>query len=219
MARPSSRREWRKRGRAVLADAIQIFLLQPFGPVRFVYELSDTEGREIPSEKASSLFADGELPQEVYDNTRKAAEKFGIKVVETDQYGSLLAGTAAGIAVQPVQDRDQKTLPFRVKLNGKHDLPTRFAALAHELGHIDCAHVGRDRKGRWPDRSHLPVELCEMKAEVVAWLMRHRNGVHSRSKGYLASLIGQVDLAQVSLYAICEAANWVESRTQPVVRA
>ncbi|HSO82714.1 hypothetical protein [Thiocapsa sp.] len=215
----ASRQEWRKRGRSVLADAIPIVLLQPFGPVRFVYEVSDTEGREIPGEKASSLFADGELPQKVYDNTRKAAEKFGITVVETDQYGALLAGTAAGIAVQPALDPAQTAMPFRVKLNAKHDLPTRFATLAHELGHIYCGHIGRDRKGRWPDRSHLPVELHETEAEAVAWLVCQRNGVQARSKEYLGLLIGQVDLAQVSLYAIFEAANRVESRTQPVERA
>lgn len=214
----ASRREWRKRGRTVLADAIPIVLLQPFGPVRFVYEVSDTEGREIPGEKASSLFADGELPQEVYDNTRKAAEKFGITVVETDQYGALLAGTAAGIAVQPALDSARKTMPFRVKLNAKHDLPTRFATLAHELGHIYCGHVGRDRKGRWPDRSHLSVELREMEAEAVAWLVCQRNGVQARSKDYLGSLIDRVDLKEVSMYAIFEAANRVESRTQPVER-
>ena len=187
--------------------------------MRFVYELSDTEGREIPGEKASSLFADGALPQAVYDNTRKAAEKFGIKVVETDQYGGLLAGTAAGIAVQPELDRIKTTLPFRIKLNAKHDLPTRFATLAHELGHIYCRHVGRDRKGRWPDRFHLLVELCEMEAEAVAWLVCQRNGVHARSKDYLGSLIGRVDLRDVSMYAIFEAPNRVESRTQMVERA
>ena len=187
--------------------------------MRFVYELSDTEGREISGEKASPLFADGELAQEVYDNTRNAAEKFGIKVVETNQYDVLLAGTAAGIDVQPALDPAQMRMLFRVKLNAKHDLPTRFATLAHELGHIYCGHVGRDRKGRWPDRSQLPVELCAMEAEAVAWLVCQRNGVLARSKEYLGSLIDRVDLKEVSIYAIFEAANRVESRTQPVVRA
>ena len=218
MARPSSRIELRKSGRTVLPDAIPIVLLQTFGPVRFVYELSDTEGREIPGEKASSLFV-GQLPQKVCDNTRKAAEKFGITVVEADQYGAMLVGTTAGIAVQPALDLAQTAMPFQVKLNAKHDLPTRFATLAHELGHIYCGHIGRDRKGRWPDRSHLSVELREMEAEAVSWLVCHRNGVQARSKEYLGSLIGQVDLAQVSLYAIFEAENRVESRMQPVERA
>jgi hypothetical protein len=214
----ASRRQWRQLGRTVLPDAIPIVLLQPFGPVRFVYELGDTEGREIPGEKASALFADGELAQEIYDNTRTAAEKFGITVVETDQYGALLAGTAAGMEVQPEVDRTKTTLPFRIKLNAKHDLPTRFATLAHELGHVYCGHVGRDRKGRWPDRSRFPVELRETEAEAVAWLVCQRNGVQARSREYLSSLIGRVDLTQVSLYAIFEAANRVESRTQPVGR-
>ncbi len=35
----------------------------------------------------------------------------------------------------------------------------------------------------------------------------------------MSSLILRIDLKQVSLYAIFEAANRVESRTQPVVRA
>ena len=213
-----SRRQWRERGRSVLPDAIPIVILQLFGPVRFVYELNDTEGREIPGEKASPLFADGALDPEVYDKTRAAAEKFGIKVVETDQYGSLLAGTAAGIDINPEVDASQKTLPFRVKVNAKHDLPTRFATLAHELGHIYCGHVGRDRKGRWPDRSRLPRPLCEMEAEAVAWLVCQRNGVTARSKDYLSSLVGKVDLTEVSMYAIFEAANRVEARTPPIDR-
>lgn len=215
----ASRRQWYEQGRFVMPDAIPIVILQPFGPVRFVYEIGDTEGDEIPGERQLSLFAEGALPNKVYENTRKAAEKYGIKVMETDQYGTLLAGTAAGIRVSPELDRSEKTLPFRVKLNAKHDLPTRFATLAHELGHIYCGHVGRDRKGRWPDRSHLPVELHETEAEAVAWLVCQRNGVEARSKEYLSSLIARVDLTQVSLYAIFEAANRVESRTQPVERA
>jgi hypothetical protein len=82
-----------------------------------------------------------------------------------------------------------------------------------------CGHVGRDRKGRWPDRSGLPPPLREMEAEAVAWLVCQRNGVSARSKTYLRSLIGQVDLAEVSMYAIFEAANRVEARTQPPERA
>lgn len=209
----ATRRQWRQLGRGVLADAIPIMILQPFGPVRFVYEFGDTVGPAIPGENASCLFADGKLDQVIYDRTKAAAEKYGIKVTETDQYGPNLAGTAAGIAIRPEWDHTQKVLPFRVKLNSKHDLPTRFATLAHELGHVYCGHVGRDRKGRWPDRRSLPTALCEAEAEAVAWLVCQRNGVQARSREYLSSLIAQVDVQEVNLYAIFEAANRVESRT------
>ena len=181
------------------------------GPV--VYEFGDTVGPEIPGEKASCLFADGKLNQVIYDRTRAAAEKYGIKVTETDQYGPDLVGTAAGYALRPEWDRTQKVLPYRVKLNARHDLPSRFATLAHELGHVYCGHVGPDRKGRWPDRRSLPMELCEAEAEAVAWLVCQRNGVQARSREYLSSLIAQVDVQEVNLYAIFEAANRVESRT------
>ena len=209
----ATRRQWLQHGRVVMADAIPIVILQPFGPVLFVYEFADTVGPEIPGEKASCLFADGKLNQVIYDRTRAAAEKYGIKVTETDQYGPNLAGTAAGIALRPEWDHTQKVLPYRVKLNARHDLPSRFATLAHELGHVYCGHVGPDRKGRWPDRRSLPTALCEAEAEAVAWLVCQRNGVQARSREYLSSLIAQVDVQEVNLYAIFEAANRVESRT------
>lgn len=210
-----SRAKWKRLGRTVNADAIPIVVLQPFGPVRFLYEIGDTEGWEVPGEQSSPLLADDELSQSVYDNTLTAAAKYGVAVAETDRYGMFLAGTATGLKVQPQRITKNAERPFRVKLNSKHDMPTRFATLAHELGHIYCGHVGRDRKGRWPDRSHLPQEYCEMEAEAVAWLACQRNGVTSRSQEYLSSLVTRVDLNEVSLYAIFEAANRVESPTIP----
>ena len=54
-----------------------------------------------------------------------------------------------------------------------------------------------------------------MEAEAVAWLVCQRNSVTSRSKAYLSSLIENADFSKVSMYAIFEAANRVESRTVP----
>jgi hypothetical protein len=66
--------------------------------------------------------------------------------------------------------------------------------------------------------SAMLVRVQRPGTEAVAWLVCQRNGVHARSKEYLGSLLGRVDLGQVSLYALFEAANRVESRTQPVER-
>ncbi len=211
----ASRKKWQSIGRRVMPGAIPIVILQPFGPVRFVFEFGDTEGQDIVGEADSPLFATGKIDKKTYDNTIKAAEKYGVAVNETDQYGVLLAGTALGLGIRPEFNSANPKVPFQVKVNKKHDLPTRFATLAHELGHIYCGHVGRESKGRWPDRSTLDDALCEMEAEAVAWLVCQRNGVTSRSKAYLSSLIEKADLSQVSMYAIFEAANRVESRTIP----
>ena len=77
-----------------MPGAIPIVILQPFGPVRFVYEFGDTDGLELKGEKNSPLYATGKLDQKTYDNTLNAAEKYGVAVIETDQYGIFLAGTA-----------------------------------------------------------------------------------------------------------------------------
>jgi len=211
------RRQWATIKRGVKPDAIPIVVLQLFGPVRFVFEFNDTEGADVPGERMSSLFAEGVVADEQYNRTKAACAKYGVEVVETDQYGTLLAGTAAAINILP------QTLPlgvkdaprYRVRVNARHDLPTRFATLAHELGHIFCGHLGADIKGRWPHRSKLPYEQCELEAEAVAWLVCQRTGVSPRSKEYLSTLATPEHIRAVSAYAIFEAANRIESRTLP----
>ena len=212
-----SRKQWRGLGRRVLPDAIPIVILHPFGPVRFLFEMSDTDGKSMPAQDKNPLFAQGEVTDKLFQHTKKAGENFAVEVVETDQYGNHLAGTASGLGVRPERFTNNKQIAFRVKLNAKHDLPSRYATLAHELGHIYCGHLGRDAKGRWPDRHNsLTEKAMELEAEAVAWLVCQRNGITTRSREYMNSLIDEAGLEAVSMYSIYEAANRVESRTIPV---
>jgi hypothetical protein len=210
-----TRKQWGEKERRVNPDAVPIVILHPFGPVRFVYEVSDTTGPPLPGENSNVLFAVGELSGDLYEKTRLSAIKYGIEVLETDNYGNFLAGTAAGMKVCPEAIAGNGHFSFRVKVNAKHDLPTRYATLAHELGHIYCGHLGADSKGRWFDRRIMSSAQMELEAEAVAFLVCQRNGVSSRSKEYLSSLIPRTEIASVSMYAIFEAANRVESRTSP----
>ncbi|MBU3943134.1 MAG: ImmA/IrrE family metallo-endopeptidase [Proteobacteria bacterium] len=212
-----SRRQWREIDRHVLPDAIPIVILQPFGPVRFIFEHGDTEGRPMPAQDKNPLFAEGKVGEQLYQRTKKAADNFSVEVVETDHYGNNLAGTAAGLSVCPEKLQSKSARAFRIKLNSRHDLPSRYATLAHELGHIYCGHLGQDAKGRWPDRRGLfpSLEAMELEAEAVAWLVCQRNGITTRSEEYLNQLIDEAGLQTVSMYAIYEAANRVESRTEP----
>ncbi|MBI5658631.1 MAG: ImmA/IrrE family metallo-endopeptidase [Nitrosomonadales bacterium] len=211
----ATRHKWAEFGRKLKPDAVPIVILRPFGPVSFVFEQGDTDGKPLPGENESPLFATGKLSQDIYDQTRLAAEKYGIKVEQSDSYGVLLAGTAAGFGVMPEKLEAKAGGWFRVRLNSKHDLPTRFCTLAHELGHIYCGHVGGDSKGRWPDRRNMSRAQAEMEAEAVAWLVCQRNGVKTKSREYLNEIVRDVAPADISMYAIFEAANRVESRTAP----
>lgn len=210
--------KWKLFGRNVKPDAVPIVILRPFGPVSFVFEQGDTEGDPLPGENENPLFATGNLSQGIYDQARRAAEKYGIQVEHSDNYGVLLAGTAAGFSVMPDMFETKAGRGFRVLLNAKHDLPTRFSTLAHELGHIYCGHVGADSKGRWPDRRGLPHAQAEMEAEAVAWLVCQRNGLKTKSREYLSELVRGINPVDISMYAIFEAANRVESRTAPDAR-
>ncbi len=44
----ASRRRWQNCGRIVAPDAVPIVILQPFGPVQFVYDVGDTQGSPLP---------------------------------------------------------------------------------------------------------------------------------------------------------------------------
>lgn len=210
-----TRRQWQRVDRYVQPDAVPIVILQPFGPVLFVFEYGDTGGKPVPAEKMSSLFASGIVLDRRWKNTTKAAEKYNVVIEESKQQGMALAGTAARLTNFPSTETGKNKCRFRVRLNANHDLPTRFATLAHELGHIYCGHIGADSKGRWPNRCHLTTETRELEAEAVAWLVCQRNGITTRSKDYLSSLIDKADKQNVSMYAIFDAANRVESRTAP----
>ena len=210
-----TRDQWKEIERQVLPDAVPIIILWPFSPVRFVFELADTAGKELPGRDDNPLFARGELPVKLYERIQKAADKYAIEIIEIDNYGTNLAGTAAGFNVCPERVSGNQTRAFRVKLNATHDLPSRFATQAHELGHIYCGHLGRDAKGRWPDRHKVSPKASELEAEAVAWLVCQRNGITTRSREYLNTLINDTALQEISMYTIYEAANRVESRTVP----
>lgn len=212
-----NRQQWASVNRTVIPDAIPIVVLQAFGPVRFLFEFGDTAGDDIPGEQMNTLFANGRIPGELYDQTRSAAERYGVIVQETESYGNLLAGTAATANLLPdsLQPSAKDVIRYRVRVNAKHDLPTRFATMAHELGHIYCGHLGADVKGRWPDRCKLNHVQMELEAEAVAWLVCRRTGIATRSAEYLSSLATPENIRGVSAYAVFDAANRVEARTPP----
>jgi hypothetical protein len=210
-----SARDWDRVGRHVNPDAVPIVVLHPFGPVRFLYAEEDTSGTDIPGEEHHPLHAKGELNEEVYRWTVMAAQDYEIFVEEVGNYGSGLAGTAATL-LPGIRAGGKVVGPFwRVKLNSKSDLPTRFSTLTHELGHIYCGHLGRDPKGRWPDRRDLTFAQQEVEAESVSWIVCRRAGLQTRSEDYINIHAKDSDLSKVSAYAIFEAANRIESRTRP----
>lgn len=210
----TTEKRWLAAGRRVRPGALPIVVLRPFGPVSFLYEVSDTEGRPLPGEKHNPFVARGTLDEVEWGRVLKLhREKNNVRIEERN-FGSLLAGNARSLQEMPSLLPACDTPEWLVQLNLNHDRPTRFATLAHELGHIFCGHCGAHGRGAWPDRSRLPYPVRETEAEAAAYLVCSRRELKVASRQYLSELIAEVDLRQVSLYAIFEAANRIEGKSQ-----
>ena len=214
-----SRQQWARFGRTPRSDAVPIIILQPFGPVEFVYEQGDTEGAALPGFDAwNSLSASGKVSADYWGRAVQEAKRCGIAIELVNNYGAGLAGTAAAHSgsdqghteIGAAQER------FRIKLNAGMNEPSRFATLGHELAHIYCGHLGGDPRNRWPDRSSvLTIGQRELEAEAAAWLVCRRAGVETRSADYLSGYISNDDdLKIISSFAIMAAANRIEARAK-----
>lgn len=210
-----NRLQWQDIGRDVNPDAVPIVILRPFGPVQFVYEASDTDGRPLPGDH-SPFEAWGHVKAATWDRTVEAARKCRITVEETGSYGAALAGTAAtthGGADTAVLLGNEPQ--WRVRINKTLGDASKFATLSHELGHIYCGHLGADGKDRWPDRridDDCRLGVLELEAEAAAYIVCRRLGIKTNSTQYLAPYIKDDTVRMVSVYAILAAANRIEAR-------
>jgi hypothetical protein len=217
----ASRHRWLENGHFVASDAVPIIILQPFGPVQFVYDIGDTHGPPLPEGGVLGLFgAAGDFSGEAWDKAVSAAAKCGIVIELVANYGAALAGTSAVLHRTDLGSHllSEKSggVRFRIKINSRLNEPARFATLAHELGHIYCGHQGGDSKDRWSDRSgrKLTRGQRELEAEAVSWLVCRRLGLETRSAEYLSDYVELGDLERISTFVITAAAHRIEAWRQ-----
>ncbi|THF70710.1 ImmA/IrrE family metallo-endopeptidase [Deinococcus sp. Arct2-2] len=176
----------REHRRMVLPEARPLVVLVPFGPVHFVYDLTDTAGDDsrIPEQALHPFAVGGRLAPQVWDNTLAHAEQEGI-LVEQQPMEPLKAGY-----VRRTEAHEKGR--FVVMLNSTQPLEERYATLIHELAHVLCGHLGKaPNEKSWDERSRLPLAEREIEAESVLYLVTGRQGVYAKSEEYLANFIGQ----------------------------
>lgn len=212
--------QWKDIGREVKPDALPIVVLQPFAPVQFLYDLSDTTGDAVPGEAASPLLATGKAPDATWERTLARCEELGV-IVEKISHGPCLAGTAAELK----SHRDLidatgagKNCVWRVRINGHLDGASKFATLAHELGHVYCGHFGGHPKNYWRERRYVPLSMREIEAETVSYLVCSRSGITTRSAQYLHDYITEYRASDLDIPAIIRAADLVEARALPAAQ-
>lgn len=207
--------EWRQNfNRRIRPGARPLVILQPFGPVRFVFELGDTEGPEpFPAELLRPFRTGGVLPASVFKQLLGNLPRDGIAFHEAD----LGTGSAGWIEVALHHDsqwmgKKQVRVCYHLVVNRNHSREEQFATIAHELGHLYCGHLGTPDSSWWPDRWQTAEDVREFEAESVAWLVCKRVGIVNPSAAYLITRLRDEDeIPPVSLEAILKAAGMVEA--------
>ena len=198
-------RKWqRDYGREIKINARPIVILQPMGPVLFLFDVSDTEalpnGRPLPRRVEDPYrVRNGQIGGQMA-RTIDNAKRDGVRVSERSE-GSQSAGSiqwaAAGqhlefmIAKSPAPKSTQVSLWFELLLNSVLSAESRYATLVHELAHLYCGHLGTPNARWWPDRQNLSETVREFEAESVSYLVCTRLGIDTASDEYLAAIMSE----------------------------
>lgn len=215
----------REYGRRIRPGARPLVILQPMGPVMFVFDVSDTEP---DGEYVRPLPPEVERPFEVRHGrvgnalhfTIENAKRDGVRVDER-QAGSQSAGQIRyvesgghmSVLVRQRPAKEYKNVPIRYELllNSIHSSEAKYATLAHELGHLYCGHLGSPNEKWWPDRRGLTHDLREFEAESVCYLICSRLGIDNPSAEYLSDYVkSNEETPSISLDCVMKAAGLVE---------
>lgn len=222
--------------RQIRTGARPLVILQPMGPVMFVFDVSDTE----PTKDAIPLPPEVEKPFEVRqghvgDRLEKLienAKRDGIRTLQS-QEGSQSAGSIRHVIkgvklsqkFQVGSDKMRKPIfedmPVKYDLlcSGKLSREAQYATIVHELAHLYCGHLGSPNKKWWPDRRGLSHAVREFEAESVAYLVCSRSGIDTPSEQYLSGYVAkQEHVPKISLECVMKAGGLVETMSQHIMK-
>lgn len=195
---------WHRFGRVPKKGTRPLLILRTRGPVDFVFDILDTEGRDVPVD-AFAFPTFGNLSEDQFNQFMRVLAKERIDVITLDSGD----GQAGWIQILSQSKTAKGKNTYQLAYNRNHPVPTRLVTVAHELAHLYLGHLGADVGRRVPDRRHIPDALMEVEAEMVAFLVAMRNGLKPRSESYLANYKGSFQ--DLNLYGVTRAANAIET--------
>ncbi len=212
----ASAADWKSRfQRRPIHGARPLVILRPFGPVAFVYELGDTEGKAFPRELAEPFSAAGTVSRAMVERFVKNMRLSGVDYHEQD-YGSDSAGfvqlvDSRAVFTSPSGKKTYYSIPFGMVVNKNLDLSAKLATIYHELGHIFCGHLSAPNVKFLPQRPGLPIETVEFEAESVCWLLCERQGIHNPSAAYLSGYLDEnEEIPPISIETVLKAVGAIE---------
>jgi hypothetical protein len=216
-------------GRILKADARPLVILQPMGPVMFVFDVSDTEpgpkAFHLPKAVTNPFDGLSGLVGTTYERTIENAKRDGVLISEkkegSQSAGSISSWCAKGsqpmlfqIGTDPQKYPIFVPIPIRysILLNAIMSREAKYATIVHELAHIYCGHIGTPNVKWWPDRMGLNETVREFEAESVAYLVCARQGIKTPSVSYLSEYLSKnTELPKISLECVLKAAGLIET--------
>ncbi len=208
-------RTWaQKYNRQPTRNAKPLVILAPMAPILFLFDIQDTEGNPVPSDLLRPREVDDQQLGKCYATTLHNAAIHGISVYET-ALDSDEMDTACRITPAVRKKYQDLNLPkdtcYLVFIDKTLTLEGRYAALAHELGHIFCSHLGIDRHAWWPERGDLNVRGEKIEADSVAYLVCQRSGLRADSEHFLHPVSETYqEIPAFSMNAVTQAVSYIE---------
>jgi hypothetical protein len=210
--------------RRIKPNGRPLVIVQPMGPVMFVFDVSDTEptkdalplppGIERPFEPRSGHV--GNQLGRTIDNAKRdgisvsledgGSQSAGsIRCAEGSIYLDVITGVRPKVEIVRLRRR------YGLVLNSDHSPEAAYASLVHELAHLYCGHLGTPNNKWWPDRRELAKATRELEAESVCFLVCTRMGIDNPSAEYLADYVKASDVVtDISLDCVLKAAGIIE---------
>lgn len=198
---------WDRYQRKPKPHARPLLILWPFGPVALVYDVMDTEGKQLP-EDVAVFYARGPVDENCITSFIPKMKAKNIELCWMDA-GDNKAG---GIRVICRPEKNNKYTFYRMAINRNHDPATQFVTITHELAHLFLGHLGLDKALRVPERPRFTLPQRELEAESVAYMVCARNRVKSKSETYLTNYVEQnTTIDNLDIYNIMRAAGQIET--------
>lgn len=208
--------DWETRfGRKPKEDARPLVILKPFGPVSFVFDISDIEGDPFPEQFTDPFHVQGSVSEAELKRLIHNLQYNGI-AYEERVFDSYFAGYLETYdKAISIQYRDKEMViaqPFRMVVNRDFDATTKVATIYHELAHLFCGHLPNKRLKQIPERYMFSYNVKEFEAESVCWILCERHGIQSPSAAYLSHFLEANDeLPDISVETVLKAAGRIEA--------
>lgn len=203
-----------------------VVMLQPGGPVMFLFDVSQTEAafdsRPLPP-RLGNPFAMQDVvgAEQAVNRLIENAKVDGVRMTAVGE-GLNRAGCIwsyqRGLSQRVVYAQGEVEnvwVRWESLFNRSYSATERLATIAHELGHLYCGHVGTWDPDRWPKRRLLGANLEELEAESVARVVFRRLFPDAVMPAYREFTPGLdiPDMPPISLDLVMRAATWIVQDT------